>query len=532
MAMAVLVLLIACANIANLLLARAAARRREVAVRLALGASRWRLVRQFLTESLLLSLLGGIVGLLLAFWVSNLLLHYVSSGPTPVVLHLRPDAHVLAFSITTSLVAGLLFGLAPAIRTTRLDVNSALKENSRGAGSGRPGVTLGKLLVVAQVAVSLVLVMGAGLFVRSLLNLQTMDAGFRRENVLLAELNSGKAGYNSPQRARFYEEVLERVRRIPGVSSVSLSWLTPVQGASVDFPASVPGYTPRPNEDLAVYVNNVSPGYFETLGTPLLLGRDFSAQDTLNSPKVVLINETMMNYFFRGTNPIGRQVSLAAGPPMEVIGVVKDAKYVNLREKFRRIAYQSCWQTTNADWSLTLEVRTSRNPSGVVGALRNEIRAFAPNVPVTGVGTLARQVDRSLVQERLVATLSLFFGGLALALACIGLYGVMAYHVAQRTAEIGIRMALGARYPGIVWMVLRQSVLLASLGIVIGTPAGLAVARLTGSQISGLLFGLSAIDANTIALAAFLLLVIATLAGYIPACRAGRVDPMEALRYE
>ena len=271
MAMAGLVLLIACANIANLLLARGAARRREVAVRLALGASRWRLVRQFLTESFLLSLLGGLAGLVLAFWASGLLVSYVSSGATPVVLHLRPDSHVLSFTLITSLLAGVLFGLAPAIRATRVDVGPALKENSR-RGDARPGVTLGKLLVVSQVAVSLILVMGAGLFVRSLLNLKTLDAGFNRENVLLADLNPGKAGYSSVQRGPFYQAVLERVRQIPGVRSASLSWFTPIQASSVELPASVPGYTSRAGEDADVYVNNVSPGYFETLGTPLLLG--------------------------------------------------------------------------------------------------------------------------------------------------------------------------------------------------------------------------------------------------------------------
>ena len=527
-----LVLLIACANIANLLLARDASRRRELAVRLALGASRFRLMRQFLSESVLLAFLGGLAGLLFAFWGSSFLVAFMSSGGTPLVLHVAPDPHILAFATAASLLTGVLFGLAPALRATQVDVSPVLKENARTVSSLRPGVPLGKVLVVSQVALSLVLVVGAGLFVGSLLNLKTMDAGFNREDVLLANVNPAKAGYNDAQRRNFYRALLQSAKRIPGVRSASLSRVTPVEGGAMSTVASVEGYTAQPNEDKSVYMNNVSPGYFATIGTALLLGRDFSEQDTPNSTKVALINGTMMNYYFRGTNPIGQRVSLGGGEPMEVIGVVEDAKYLDLREQIHRTVYRNCLQSRNVDDSLSLEVRTRGNPHGVVSALRNEIRALASSVPVTGIGTLAQQVERSLLQERLMATLSSFFGALALLLASLGLYGVMSYNVTRRTSEIGLRIALGARRADVTWMVLRETLLLVALGVAIGIPAALTAARLAASQISGLLFGLSATDARTIALAALVLAGVAMLAGYLPARRASKVDPMEALRHE
>jgi putative ABC transport system permease protein len=532
MVVVAVVLLIACANIANLLLARATSRRREFAVRLALGASRYRLIRQLLTESLLLSFLGGLAGLLLAFWGSSLLVHLMSSSQTPIKLELGPNPSVLAFAALASLLTNVLFGVAPALRATRINVNHALKENSLAASGSRSGTVLGKALVVSQVALSLVLVIGAGLFVRSLRNLKTLDAGFDRDNVLLAGLDPGKAGYKDAALANFYSRLVEQTRQIPGVQSASLSMLTPISGGSVDYPASVEGYAAQPNEDPTVYVNSVSARYFETMGTPLLLGRDFNEQDGVNTSRVAVINETMMNYYFRGTNPIGRRVTLGRDQAMTIIGVVKDAKYVSLREVTHRTVYKNCMQGEKLSGSLTLEVRTIGKPESVVNALRKEVGVLASNVPLMSPRTLARQVDQSLIQERMVATLSGFFGLLALLLACVGLYGVMSYNVARRTSEIGIRMALGANRSDMIWMVFRESLVLVVLGIAIGVPVALAAGRLAASQISGLLFGLSVTDARTVGLAMFLLTVVTMLAAGLPARRATKVDPLVALRYE
>ena len=532
MALVGLVLLIACANIASLLLARAASRRRELAIRLAMGASRSRLVRQILTESVLLAFIGGLAGLLFAFWAGGFIVAFMSSGETRILLHLRPDASILGFTMLASLLPGILFGLAPALKATRLDPGPALKEQALTLGGGRSGGQLGRSLVVSQVVLSLVLVAGAGLFAGSLRNLKALDAGFNRDNVLMVNLNPGKAGYKDARLAMFYEQVVERAGLVPGVRSVSLSRLTPISGGGWDLSASVEGYTPQPNEDPTVYVNGVSPGYFETLGTTLLLGRDFGKQDRQNTPKVALINETMMKHYFSGANPIGRRVTLGGREPMEIIGVVKDARYMSLREEIHRTVYVNCLQDATVDGSLTLEVQTVGDPSGIIAPLRNEIGALDSSVPLTGFGTLARQVDNSLIQERLVATLSGFFGAMALLLACIGLYGVMSYNVARRTSEIGIRLALGAGRANILWIVLRECLLLVSLGIAIGAPVALVAGRLAASEISGLLFGLSATDASTIALAAVALTGVAMLAAYLPARRAMRVDPLVALRYE
>ena len=527
-----LVLLIACANIASLLMARASSRRRELAVRLALGASRSRLVRQLLTESVILAFIGGLAGLLFSFWAGGFLVAFMSSGETRIFLPLQADISILGFTTLTSLLTGLLFGLAPAFNATRIDPGPTLKEHAPALGGGRSGGRLGKSLVVLQVALSLVLVAGAGLFAGSLRNLQTLDAGFSRENVLMINLNPGKAGYKDARLAGFYEQAIERASLVPGVRSVSLSRLTPISGGGWDLPASVEGYTPQPNEDPTVYVNGVSPGYFETLGTTLLLGRDFAKQDRQNTPKVALINETMMKHYFPGADPIGRRVTLGGREAMEIIGVVKDARYMSLREEIHRTVYVNCLQDANLAGSLTLEVQSIGDPSGIIAPLRNEIGALDSSVPLTGFGTLAKRVDESLIQERLVATLSGFFGGLALLLACIGLYGVMSCNVARRTSEIGIRLALGAGRANILWIVLRECLLLVSLGIAIGAPVALAAGRLAASEISGLLFGLSATDASTILLAALALTGVAMLAVYLPARRAMKVDPIVSLRYE
>jgi len=370
------------------------------------------------------------------------------------------------------------------------------------------------------------------LFVRTLRNLKTMDAGFDRDKVLLAGLNPEKAGYKEAALASFYRRVIEQTNQIPGVQSASLSMMTPIAGGSVDYPATVEGYAAQPNEDPTAYVNSVSPRYFEAVGTPLLLGRDFNQEDGPNTPRVAVINETMMNHYFRGTSPIGRRVTLGQGKPMTIIGVVKDAKYVSLRETAHRTVYKNCMQDEKMFGSLTLEVRTIGNPESVVNALRRELGVVASNVPLIAPRTLAGQVDQSLIQERMMATLSGFFGLLALLLACVGLYGVLSYNVARRTGEIGIRMALGARRADMIWLVLRESIVLVALGIAIGIPLALAATRLAANQISGLLYGLSPTDLRTMGLGLVVLAAVTMVAACLPARRATKVDPLVALRYE
>ena len=527
MAVVGLVLLIACANLANLLLDRAAARRREMAVRLALGAGRGRLFRQLLTESLLLSVLGGLLAMLLAGWGSAFLVTMMANGKAPLHLDLHPDARVLAFTAAMCLLTSVLFGVAPALRSTRVDAGPALK-GARSVGEGAARFWFGKALVMAQVALSLVVLVGAGLFLGTLRNLRTMDAGFERRGILMVSVEPGSAGLRGARLAGFYEALLQRVQGLPGVRAASLSLLTPIAGGGVDFTAKVEGYTPQPHEDTSVYVNYVSPGYFATFGTPLVAGRDFDRHDRTDSPLVAIVNETMARYYFHNASPLGRWVALGDRQPAEIVGVVADAKYTSLREPTHRTVYQAVLQRPGMDTSLRLEVRTTGDPLPLLGAVRAAVRETGSNVPVKNETTFDRQIDESLIQERLMATLSGFFGALALLLAGIGLYGVLAYTVGRRTAEIGIRMALGAGRRSVLWMVLRDTAGLVVCGIGVGLPLALASARLAGT----LLFGLTPADPPTMALAVFTMLLAAGAAGYLPARRATRVDPMVALRYE
>lgn len=531
MGMVGLVLLIACANLANLLLGRTTVRKKEIAVRLAIGAGRFRLIRQLLTESVLLAIAGGALGLLCAYWTSDALVGLMSIGRRPLVLDLHPDPLVLGFTGASSLLATILFGLAPALRATRVDLTPALKESTGRLGAKRSRLGLRKALVVSQVAFSLLLLFSAGLLVRTLENLENLDPGFDRKSVLMFDIDPTKSGYKGPAVARLYKEVLERIKAIPGVRSASLSVMAPITGGGRwDNSVWVQGYTPRPDENTTVYLNSVSRKYFETLGTPLLLGRDFGQQDTENTPKVAVINQTMARYFFGNSNPIGKKF----GPwgqdrnklQIEVIGVVKDAKYETLREQVPRTAYLDCFQ--GPPGSMTFEVRTSLKPAAVISQVGNEIRAIDKEIRFGGFKTLEEHVDESLGHERLMATLSSLFGIMSLLLACVGLYGVMAYAVERRTNEIGIRMALGARQMDVLWMVLRETLLLVLIGVAIGVPAALASARL----ISSMLYAVRAIDPVTFVGASLFLTSVALLAAYIPARRATKVDPMVALRYE
>ena len=527
MAVVGLVLLIACANVANLLLDRASSRRREMAVRLALGAGRRRLVRQLLTESLLLSTLGSLLALLLALWGSRFLVTMMANGRAPLHLDLHPDVRVLGFTAAICILTSILFGVAPAFRSTRVDAGPALKEGARSATPSR--AWFGKALVMAQVALSLVVLMAAGLFLGTLRNLRTMDAGFERGGILLVSVDPGSAGLHGARLSAFYQALLLRLDALPGVRASSLSLITPIVGGGVDLNAHVEGYTPQPHEDNDVYVNRVSPGYFATFGTPLLAGRDFDWRDSADSPPVVIINETMARYYFHNANPLGHRVALGRGKPAEIAGVVADARYMSLREPVHRTVYVDAFQNLPAmDDSLRLEVRTAADPLQLLAAVRAEVRNLGGAIPVKGETTFERQIDESLIQERLMATLSGFFGALALLLAAIGLYGVLAYAVGRRTSEIGIRMALGADRRNVLWMVMRETVGLVIGGIVVGLPLTLAATRV----LEKFLYGLTPADPLTMALAILTMLAAAAAAGYLPARRATRVDPMVALRYE
>jgi predicted permease len=533
MAVVGLVLLIACANVANLLLARATVRRREMAMRLALGAARSRLVRQLLTESALLAALGGGLGLAFAHWGSNLLITFLPQGSIPMVLDVSPDARVLTFCTLMTLITAILFGLVPAFRTSGVDPGPALKDKSRNLTSDRSRFRLGKILIVAQVAMSLLLVIVAGLFVRSLQNLRHVDAGFDREDVLLFTIDAYGTTYQGKRLAVLQQELLERVRALPGVRSASLSDYSPMGGGE-GRRISVQGFVPRSEDDTEISVNFVEPQYFDTMGIPLVMGRDFRVQDAQGAPKVAIVTQSMARHYFQDENPLGRRLELPGSEMSgicEIIGVVKDAKFDSLRKEAARTVYIPYLQVEPRP-SMTFALRTQRRPVDLVATVRRQVLAVAKEVLIRDIKTLEGQVDESLAQERMVASLASFFGLLSLLLASVGLYGVMAYSVTSRTNEIGIRVALGAQPGDVSWMVLRETLALILVGVAVGVSAALAATRLASSLISGLLFGLKATDPTTIVLATLLMAAVAVFAGYLPARRASHVDPMVALRCE
>jgi predicted permease len=531
MAIVGLVLLIACANVANLLLARGAARQREIAIRMALGSGRWRLVRQLLTESLLLSLTGAALGILFAHWGARLLVAFISSGQNAVFLDLSIDTRVLAFTAGVAILTGLLFGLAPAWRGTRVDPQSAMKANARGTIQGAK-FGLGKALVVLQVALSLVLVAGAGLMLATLFRLETLDPGFEREHVLLVGVDLRNGQYSPARAGAIFAEMLDHLRALPGVRSVSASAETPINGSiSADY-LQIDGYTSKGKDDTLVYFNEVSDRFFETLGTDLLAGRDFNAHDTPESPKVAIVNQTLANKFFAGQNPIGKRYrpeqGNKLGDPVEIIGLVKDAKYTALRDDVPPTAYIAASQEAKPDESIMFELRVAAGaPLSLISAVKSSIADVNRDASLNFT-TLALQVDESLSRERLLATLSGFFGGLALLLAMIGLYGVMSYNVTRRRNEIGIRMALGAEPARVLRMVMGEVGLLIGAGLALGLALALAGTRLVAS----FLYGLTPRDPLTLSLAVVLLAVVASLAGYLQARRASRLEPLVALREE
>jgi predicted permease len=524
-----LVLLIVCANLANLLLARATTREREIAVRMSLGAGRGRLVRQLLTESLVLALAGATLGIVFASWAGRVLVAMIPHGHEPLPLNVAPDARVLGFTLLVSLATALLCGLAPALRATRIALGSSLKE-ARGSIASTSRTRLAKALIVSQVALSLVLLIGAGLFLRTLVNLSDVDTGFNKENVLLFGIDPPAVGYKEDARLiGMYQQIEQRVSALPGVRADSISFFTFDQGEWTDS-VSVVGRTPTREDDMSATYNVVGPAYFATMGIPLLLGRAFGPRDTGASPKVAVIDETFVRWYLPGGSPIGKHFGLGGDPKhsndIEVVGVVKDAKYQNLGERRFPAAYFP--YTQKVQYLNDFEVRYSGNPEVTISEVRQAVSQIDHSLPLAYTGTMVEQVDRSLAGQSLIARLSTFFGLLAAFLACIGIYGLAAYAVTRRTNEIGIRMALGAEASGVLWMVMRESLTLAALGVVIGIPVSFAAARL----IESVLYGLKITDPATIVLAALVMIAVAALAAYLPARRASKVDPMVALRYE
>jgi predicted permease len=536
------VLLIACANVASLLVARAASRQKEIAIRLAIGAGRFRIIRQLLVESLLLSVAGGVLGLVLAIWTDHALLAFLPPDAVAFKLSTTPDLRILLFATVVSLFTGLIFGLVPALQSTKPDVAPTLKDTVGGIVGGGTHVRVRKALVAAQVMLSLLLLIGAGLFIRSLRNLRDMGPGFTSGNLAAFELDASLNGYNSERSKLFYRQLSAELKAIPGVRSVGLAFVRILENNESDSWLTIEGYHPKATETPDAYMNWIGPGYFQTLGVPILAGRDFTEKDTERQrhgekpddtePRVVMVNEKFAKRFFGSArNAIGRHAGYGIDPgtkaDMEIVGVIKDIKYTNLRDEVPVQMFEP-YLANDFVSGMTVYVRTAMNPDQFFSVARSKVRALDANLPVYGMRTMDDQISNSLLTERLIASLSAVFGFLATLLAVIGLYGVMAYTVARRTREIGIRMALGAFQADVIWMVMREVLLLVSIGIGAGLAAAIALSKLIQTQ----LYGITGQDPITIALAGLLLAAVACGAGYIPALRASRIDAMRALRYE
>jgi len=523
-----LVLLIACFNVANLMLARASQRRKEVAVRLALGAGRGRLVRQLLTESLLISLLGGTAGLIVAFWTSEFLSSFHRPFKTQLLLETRLDTRVLGFALLISVLTGIVFGLAPALQAARLDLTFALKAETSAAGIGFRKIGLRNGLVITQIAFSLLLLIGAGLFVRTLRNAQAADVTLDPGNVLLLKLDLSGQKYDDARGKQFYPQLLERVQSLPGVRSAALVYVVPLVGGrgGTDIVISPPE-NPSDKQTIQVDFNVVSPGYFETIGIPILRGRDFTDRDRGGAPAVAIVNEQFARRFWPGQDAIGKQFQGTNLPGViEVVGVARDGKFRNYRASINPCFYVSLLQDYQK--AMSLEVRAAADAMSIVAAVRREVRALDKNLPVSDYLTLKSHRDAGLSQEKSAAALLTALGLLALVLAAVGIYGVMSFSVAQRTREVGLRMALGARAGEVLRLMLRQGLLLILIGIGIGLAAALVLTRFVAS----LLYGVSATDPVTFAAFILALTAVALAACYIPARRAMKVDPMAALRHE
>ncbi len=535
-----LVLLIACANVANLLLSRAASRRKEIGVRLALGASRGRLIRQLLTESVLLAVVGGALGVLTAVWIQQGLLSVSDwAGREMRALEPQLDLRVLGFTLGLSLVTGLVFGIAPAWRATKVDLSPTLKDSGRGSSAASRSV-LSKALVVTQVALSLLLLVGAGLFLRTLINLQRVNPGFNANNLLLFGVEPGLIGYKGDKLVQFYRQLTERVEAVPGVERVTFSRMALLSHGSSSRGFFLTGATigadGRMNPAGDVYVHQVRENFLEAMEIPLLAGRPLSERDQTTSPRVAVVNETLAKRYFRNESPVGKRFGFSGDKldEVEIVGLAQDAKYARQRDDVPATAYLPYLQELRGLSGATIEVRTIGDPAAFVGAIRQAVKDVDSTLPLTNIRTQVEQAGQTLAMERLFAKLLSLFGLLAQQLASIGLYGVLAYSVAQRTNEIGIRMALGAQPPHVLKMVLRQGMTLTILGVALGLVGAYVLTRFLETQmdLTSMLYGVKLSDPLTYCVTAVVLTLVALVACYVPARRASRVDPMIALRYE
>ncbi len=528
-AMVGLVLLIACANVANLMIARGAARQKEIAIRLALGAGRLRILFQLLIEALLLALAGAAAGLLASLWTMRLLNQIMPHTEPPVHFDVMPDARVLWFTLAVAVLAAIIFGLFPALQTTRPDVAPTLKDQASSVIGGH--TFWRKLLVCAQVSLSLLLLVGAGLFVATVKNLKNASPGFEVNNLLSFSLDPTLSGYDTKRAQLFYKRLQEKLTALPGVQSAALALVAPLNFDEWDDSITVEGHVAKPGENTSSWMNYISPGYFATMKIPIYAGRDFDTRDVLGAPQVAIVNEKFARHYFGSQNPIGRHLGIGSDPgtktDIEIVGVVRDTKYQNMRDEPPIETYIPYLQFGFAT-SMTAYVRTTVDSAQMFPMLRSTVRSLDSNLPIYDMKTETRQVEDVLVVERLAASLAIAFGVLATLLAAIGLYGVLAFLVAHRTREIGIRMALGALAGDVLWIVMKEVLILVSVGIALGLPLALLGLRLIKAQ----LYGLSPYDPTTIFLATAGIIAVAAISGYLPARRATRVDPVKALRYE
>jgi predicted permease len=528
MCMVGLVLLIACANVANLLIARAFMRQKEIAVRLSLGASRGKLVRQLLTESLVLSVIGGAAGLAIAFVLTRALLALVPSEGQALLIDARPDLRILTFTLLLSVLTGIIFGLVPALRASRPDPWTTLKDTVGSIAGAGGSLFLRKGLVAAQVALSFLLLFGAGLFVRSLQNLRTTDTGIALDNLVTFRVSPALNGYENQRAVNFYQQLLERLRSAPGVKSAGLAGMPLLSGDEWDSMMAVEGHRAADGEDMQAFMNSLSPGYFEAMQIPILEGRDFTLLDAKERTTVAIVNKQFAQHFFKGTSAIGKRLGWGGGPntklTIEIVGVVADSLYEGPREGVHRQVFIPHWGRGSA----VFYVRTHNDSTSAYNLIRNEVRQLDAAIPVYELKTLKGQLDETLLTDRLIAMLSAGFGLLATVLASVGLYGVMAFVVARRKKELGIRLALGARPNVVIWMVLREVLLLLAIGLAVGIPAALSLGHYVSSQ----LYGIQPRDPGIAVGTMMLLAMVSALAGFIPAHRASRIDPILALRYE